>query len=87
MKKLIGFVRLFYTRFIEYYYVKWQFKIARDKAKRMHNVTGKRYWVIRLQGRYYVMSNDDIKLAKARKVFQKDIDHIKLHQVSAYRTN
>lgn len=56
------------------------------EAKRMHMLTGKRYWVIKLKGKYWVYSNNDVKYMKRMKIFKKELDFIKLQEVCVFKT-
>jgi hypothetical protein len=47
--------------------------LAKYEARQRHRQTGKRYWVIRSQGKYIVVSRADIKGTKVH--IEKLLDH------------
>jgi len=62
---------------------KW---LAIQDANMQHMLDGKRYWVLKLQGKYRVYNNQDIKRGRKAKIFQKDLDFLKLKEFSVYHT-
>lgn len=72
---------------IIFYIEKYRFLYAMRKANRLHFLTGKRYWIIKLRGRYMVFSGARIKELKAQGYFRKDLDFIKLQNIAMYNTD
>ncbi len=85
--KLFGWLFFEMIKSIAFHMEKLMLLFAVRKAKRMHQLTGKRYWVIKLRGLFRVYSTTDIKNLKAAKIFNKNIDFIELQNVAAYNTN
>jgi len=72
---------------IIFYIEKYRFLYAMRKANRLHFLTGKRYWVIKLKGRYMVFSGYQIKALKKQGYFRKDLDFVKLMHAAIYNTD
>jgi hypothetical protein len=87
MKKFIKHIANTILAGIIFYVEKYRFLYAMRKANRLHFLNGKRYWVIKLQGKYRVFSGADIKALKARGIFRKDVDFIKLQSIAIYNTD
>ena len=71
---------------ISYYWNLWRFRMDKTEADRMHRITGKRYWVMKLLGKYYVLNNTQIKAMKAEGIFKKDLTIINLCEAASYYT-
>lgn len=61
-------------------------EFAKRKANRLHNIDGKKYYVIRLSNRYYVYNAFQIKDLRRQKVFMKSIDPYEFSKNCVYVT-
>ena len=90
MKKLKGvllYILVSIGETILFYIEKYRLLIAIRKANRMHDIYGKRYWVIKLLGKFRVYSTADIKDLRQQKVFSRNLDFIELQKWANYNTN
>jgi hypothetical protein len=63
----------FFTKYICLIIENLRISLAKYEARQRHRQTGKRYWVIRNQGKYIVVSRADIKGTKVH--IEKLLDH------------
>ncbi len=78
MKKLINTIK----RYIDM----WRFRQAVKEANRLHRATRKRYYVLRLLGKYYVLNRTDIRIHKRMGTFKHDLNIKSLLEAAAYYT-
>jgi hypothetical protein len=80
------------TDFLSLILAKIRFKVIKAKADAMHDLTGKRYYVVPFYGagnktRLLVLCNNDIKLLKKQGILKKSVSHIDISNDCLYYTD
>ncbi len=60
--------------------------MKKREANIMHNLTGRRYHVVKLYGKIIVTDRLGIKRLKQKKILAKSFDYLKLEEISLYDT-
>lgn len=71
---------------IKHYLTLWRYRRAVKEANRLHKATRKRYYVLRLLGRYHVVNRQQIRELKRNGTFKRDLNIKTLIEVAAYWT-
>ena len=56
------------------------------EANSLHRLTDQRYYVLKIDGKIRVFSTKQINLLRNKRFFGKNLDYIKLQQISYYKT-
>lgn len=73
--------------FLSYFIQLGKFTLAKRKAKRLHKLDGRRYYVFYIDKKYYVLNKLMIKHLKKKKIFRKDYTIVELDRLAAFKTN
>ena len=75
-------------KFISFlFYRAWAWLMIREAKRRSLETGGRRFWVLRLQGRLYVFNKDQIKWYKQNGTFKDDLNFLGLDKVAIFDTH
>lgn len=58
----------------------------RYEANTLHQLTGRKYYVIKVYGKLIVTERSGIKRLKQKKILLKNFDYAMLHEIAVYET-
>lgn len=60
---------------------------AKKRADYLHKHLNRRYWVVQIDKKMFVLSRENIDRLKREGVLRSDLDFIKLNKIALYTTN